>query len=264
MRLSVDDVAIRRYLLGELPEAETAALEEWYFGDPGALDQVRAVEHDLLDDYAAGRLVPAERGRFEAHYLASPQHRARLSAARALRLAGARPAAPQARRWAPAALAAALLLAALGLLWLLGRPVPSPSVAGTKPRDGSPGPSPTASRAATREPTLAAFALSPILVRGSEQRVLAIPGAADEVVLYLEGGEPRRATALVFDLRTVEGKPVAHGPALAVSSTAPRRALAEVHVPAASLPPEDYVLSLGPAGAGEDALIRYSFRVARR
>lgn len=114
-----------------------------------------------------------------------------------------------------------------------------------------------------RPPTLVAFALSPILVRGAEQTLLTIPSGVDEVVLYLEG-EPLQETALAFDLRTVEGKPVAKGRARAASDPTHPRAVAAVRVSAARLPPEDYVLSLSPAGAGREALFQYSFRVARR
>jgi anti-sigma factor RsiW len=85
----LDDAALRRYLLGLLPEAEAEPLEEAYFARPEVLERVRGVEDDLLDDYASGRLAPGERGAFEGRYLASPPLRERVVAARALRLASA-------------------------------------------------------------------------------------------------------------------------------------------------------------------------------
>jgi hypothetical protein len=282
MRPAVDDLAIRRYLLGELPEPQAAALEECYFAESDALEQVAAVENDLVDDYAAGRLAPAQRERFERHYLASPAHLRRAVAARALALAGAtgpgRRAEPPAtapaagsRRlgWAPAALAAALLLA-LGTLWLLGpRPPGGESAAWSPAGPASPAaqdprsPGPGAPSPAARASTAVAFALSPILSRGAEQTVLSIPPDVDDVVLHLEG-EPLGETALAFDIRTVEGKRVARGSAQAAPPSGPPRAIAIVRVAAALLPPEDYLLGLAPAGARGETLLQYSFRVARR
>ena len=45
-----------RYLLGELPEGEQAAIEEQYFADPRVLDELTQTETALVDDYVRGRL----------------------------------------------------------------------------------------------------------------------------------------------------------------------------------------------------------------
>ncbi|MGE0128353.1 MAG: hypothetical protein AB7U82_09760 [Blastocatellales bacterium] len=78
------DKLMRRYLLGELPESEQVTLEEQYFSDSERLDEVWAVENQLVDDYARGKLSSKERKRFESHYLASPRHRERVAFARML------------------------------------------------------------------------------------------------------------------------------------------------------------------------------------
>src|SRR5688572_14832611 len=83
------DETIRAYLLGLLPEGDAEEVEDAYFRDPEALDRVRAVEDDLLDDYAAGRLGPPEKTAFEGRYLASEPLRRRVVSARALRMATA-------------------------------------------------------------------------------------------------------------------------------------------------------------------------------
>jgi hypothetical protein len=75
---------IYRYLLGELPESEQAALEEKYFADHETFEQVREGENRLVDQYVRGRLSSADRARFETHYLASPVHRRRVATARNL------------------------------------------------------------------------------------------------------------------------------------------------------------------------------------
>lgn len=73
-----------RYLLGELPEAEQAALEEKYFTDPQVFDQVLQAENELVDAYARGQLSPTARDRFEQYYLAHPKRRERVKFAEAL------------------------------------------------------------------------------------------------------------------------------------------------------------------------------------
>jgi hypothetical protein len=72
---------IRRYLLGELTEAEQTALEQELLIDRGRFDQVWAVENELVDSYVRGEMSRADRERFDAHYLASPLHRERVAIA---------------------------------------------------------------------------------------------------------------------------------------------------------------------------------------
>jgi heme exporter protein D len=75
---------MRRYLLGALPEAEQATIEERFFADAEVLEEIRAVEHQLVDDYVRGRLGRAERAQFEQYYLDSAPHRERVAVARML------------------------------------------------------------------------------------------------------------------------------------------------------------------------------------
>ena len=74
----------RRYLLGELTEAEQSALEETYFNDAQVFAEVAAEENALVDDYVRGRLAPETRHRFETVYLSRPERRARVEFAEAL------------------------------------------------------------------------------------------------------------------------------------------------------------------------------------
>jgi hypothetical protein len=88
-----------RYLLGDLPELEAAAVEQEYFDDPEKLEAVWAAENDLVDRYVRGRLPRGERELFERNYLKSPKHRERVAVARSLLDAadrqGAEPLAPR-------------------------------------------------------------------------------------------------------------------------------------------------------------------------
>ena len=123
--------ATRRYLLGELAEAERAAFEARYFDDRRVFADAAAVENDLIDDYVRGRLADADRRRFEAVYLADPRRRERVAFAESLVTVTARRDNPQPARtvdgapsrsgWAwlasprPAfALAAVILLVVIG------------------------------------------------------------------------------------------------------------------------------------------------------
>jgi hypothetical protein len=72
---------IRRYLLGELAEADQTALEQEFLIDRGKFDQAWAVENELVDSYVRGEMSRADRERFESHYLASPLHRERVAIA---------------------------------------------------------------------------------------------------------------------------------------------------------------------------------------
>jgi hypothetical protein len=81
MKIDQSENLIRRYLLGELAEADQTALEQEFLIDRGKFDQAWAVENDLVDSYVRGEMSRADRERFEGHYLASPLHRERVAIA---------------------------------------------------------------------------------------------------------------------------------------------------------------------------------------
>src|SRR5262245_36712870 len=81
MKIDQSEKLIRKYLLGELAEADQTALEHELLIDRGKFDRVWAVENELVDSYVRGEMSRAERKRFESHYLASPLHRERVAIA---------------------------------------------------------------------------------------------------------------------------------------------------------------------------------------
>src|SRR5262245_66589551 len=83
-RTTEQNERMTRYLLGDLPESEQAAVEQEYFADPGMLEVVWAAENELVDSYARGRLSRGERKLFGRNYLQSPAHRERVAVARKL------------------------------------------------------------------------------------------------------------------------------------------------------------------------------------
>lgn len=73
-----------RYLLGDLPEAEQAQLEEAYFADDALFERFLAVKDELLDAYARGELTPEKRARFEQHFRATAPRRQQVDEAQHL------------------------------------------------------------------------------------------------------------------------------------------------------------------------------------
>jgi len=80
---SQDDKLIARYLLGELSEDEQTQVEERAFSDKDYFLHVRAVEKDLIDEYARGELPGPGRLSFERRFLASEHRRRQIEFARA-------------------------------------------------------------------------------------------------------------------------------------------------------------------------------------
>lgn len=89
------ELRMRRYLLGDLPEAEQLALEAEFFADGNLLEQMQDIETDLVDEYVRGLLTKAEQRQFERHYLTTPAHRERVTFAHELLRAANGQALPQ-------------------------------------------------------------------------------------------------------------------------------------------------------------------------
>jgi hypothetical protein len=281
----------RRYVLGAATDAEREAIERAYFERADGLDAVSAAEDDLIDDYLAGRLGGEERDRFERHYLATPGHRRRVAVVRAIRTAASATPSVEGRRsgatwWAAAGLAAAMVVLVVGAAWSIrsqtepaavpidgnaGQTAPPPAVPplerDTVPRDpAQPAPDRRVPVPGSRpaEPTVVALSISPILARGTDEpATIAIARGTDTVRLLLLGElDDRglgRGRAII---RTVAGREVWQGST--VRSAAPAGGEpARVDVPAALLPPDDYIVQLlGTDSRGTEVeRYRYFFSV---
>lgn len=73
---------IRRYLLGLVPEEEAATLGERLVTDKEFYEELLIVESELIDDYLSDELSPAEREKFESHFLIARERRDQLRFAR--------------------------------------------------------------------------------------------------------------------------------------------------------------------------------------
>jgi hypothetical protein len=121
--LTDTDRRFTRFLLGGLPEDERRSLELDFLRNDEAFADLLAREDELRFAYAAGTLDREERALFETRYLRSAEDREQLAFAKALlnrAETNARPAAasPWGGRSVVLALAAAMLVFALGSGWL--------------------------------------------------------------------------------------------------------------------------------------------------
>jgi hypothetical protein len=265
----------RRYLLGDATEDERTRIEEDYFEHETTLERLSAAEDDLIEDYLAGRLSPAERERFERVYLSVPRHRVRVEtirrlAERAAREGGGAPPhkASLASYGTWLALAASLVLAVAVGVWFLApgaEPVPQSAAGPETPAPAAPAP-PSEPVSAPPAPRTFAVTLSPAAVRSAaDTPAVVIPDDVTAVALHFEsdGDMPPLAPESVR-IETVAGDAVWQGQAS--GDDLPPGAVARAAVPADRILPDDYIVIL--YGADERGVERewqrYFLRVRDR
>jgi hypothetical protein len=79
-----EEQLITRYLTGAATEEQCVEVEERFLRDAEYLKQLRALECEIIDDYARGEMPAPERLIFERRALASPQGREQVARARKL------------------------------------------------------------------------------------------------------------------------------------------------------------------------------------
>jgi hypothetical protein len=78
------DRVLTDYLLGKLDEASCDEIEQRYFANPEALEEITAIEEQLFEDYAAGKLQADDRLRFEQRFLKTQEDHDKLHFIRSL------------------------------------------------------------------------------------------------------------------------------------------------------------------------------------
>jgi CHAT domain-containing protein len=82
--LTAEQLAIKRYLLGQLPEDQMSLLEERLLREADLVEELEIAEDELVDDYAAGRFSESEARQFEKQFLVTPERTKQLRFAEAL------------------------------------------------------------------------------------------------------------------------------------------------------------------------------------
>ena len=83
--LSQETEITRLYLLGDLDPEAQQSFEERLLSVPELYDELLIAEDELIDDYIEDLLTEPKRQQFEKHFVASAEHRQKLSFARSLR-----------------------------------------------------------------------------------------------------------------------------------------------------------------------------------
>jgi hypothetical protein len=270
VQMSSDPARARRYLLGELSDDEQSSIERDYLASESSLDRISAAEEILIEEYLDGTLDANERHAFERRYLESPARRLRIETVRHLRAAtngalGRAALTPQVQRRTQRVVygwlaAAAVILIAAGLgLWRTTRTREANTsriATQSAPRPEAPAPSAPPAPSSVH---VVAFALSPIATRSQTGAApLIVPPGTDAVALELQVDAEAPPVRVVVS--TVSGDRSWIGTAL----TAERR-MVRVSVPAAQLPPDDYIVTLYARKGSDDVeQHRYFLRVRAR
>lgn len=216
---------IKKYLLGGLDDQGQQQVEERIFTDQEYKEQVLMVEHELVEDYAAGILSETEQEKFACRYLSTPRQRRTLRITEALgRYATAHAVAPSTQTpatrppvsWWRALLSffrglsplvrfslATLTVVALAgvTLWLI-QVWRSQALYNELARINS-------SQNLRAEPEASVFqvTLTPVLLRSKGEGGITIPKSAEVVRLRLEL-KPEEYQSYQASLQTVEGREI--------------------------------------------------------
>lgn len=264
---------LERYLLGTLPDGERDRIDERLLVDAELFEALCVIENELAYDYALGLLTPEERSRFEQRFIDRPAVQARVRTAAAL-IGGMRDAEPARAKygwWLYAAAAAGVVL----MVWLVQdnarlRQAAERRMASTAVTESAPTPAPavkapqssaTSAQSQTAS-SIVALVLQPGVVRSSAAPArirlrdsdtlrleLALPAASTPSASY------RASIRNPDDVQVWEGAAAVSKAGRAVTLT----------VPAGSLPPNDYEVTLYsvPTAGSHEEIASYQLSVAR-
>lgn len=269
-----DDVLIR-YLLGQLPADQAAALDERSIVDRSFAERLRGIEHDLADAYVRGELAPAERAQLERTFGKSIAGWEQMQLAEALVLAERRHASaaavsPSVRRspWTSRRLvglaAAAAVVVAFSADYAIRHSPPDTGGVSTVGTIGVQPPAEPVASPAEPKPSapVVALTLAPPMRTAIEAPVLAIPAGAPEVQLTLRL-DPAPFSRYAIELRdAASGRTVWRAADVAAVERADGRVL-PVTVPATAFHDGRFVLDVHGTGArGSEIIGNYPLQVA--
>jgi hypothetical protein len=252
-----DQLLIRRYLLGELPETDAERFEQEYFVSDDRFGEMLAAEDDLIEAFLHRKLNPGERRQFEARFLTTARGRQKITLAAALeKISGA----TQKTSWIrPLAIAAALTVMVIGAGMLRELVVMRHEIAQLQSERQK------AHSAATPQPgDIFSIILSSGLERGSTTgTTLVLPGhaATAELWLLLLHDDYPTYTAT---LQSIDGHTLRAEHALASRALDGRKAVL-FRIPSEILEPQTYVVTVSgeKPGVPSEPVEDFSFSVRR-
>src|SRR6266567_4520613 len=81
---SQNEALFRRYLLGQVTGEEQRTVERNLLADQEYFDQFLKCEEDLIDEFACGAMIEADKEPFEGHFMATPERRESVAFAQAM------------------------------------------------------------------------------------------------------------------------------------------------------------------------------------
>jgi len=250
-----DQLVIRRYLLGDLPEPDAERFEQEYFVSDDRFGEMLDAEDDLIEAFLLRKLNPGERRLFEGRFLATPRGRQKVALAAALEKVSV---STQRAWWSrPLAIAAAVTMIVIGAGMLRELVVARQQIERLQSeRRTSVATSPAAE--------VFSVILSGGLERGSAAAAaIVLPGhpAAAELWLLLPRDDYPTYTAT---LQSVDGRTLRTEHALASRALDGRKAIL-FRIPSETLEPQTYVVTVSgdKPGAPSEPVEDFSFTVRR-
>src|SRR5205814_3695579 len=85
LEISTQDLEeLRRYLLGQMVEADLSQVEERLMSESDLYAELLIFEDELIDQYVRGQMSETDRASFESYFLQSSEHQQKLRFAQAL------------------------------------------------------------------------------------------------------------------------------------------------------------------------------------
>jgi len=252
-----DQLVIRRYLLGDLPDSDAAAFEEDYFASDDRFSEMLAAEDDLIEAFLQRELSAGERRLFEARFLATPRGRQKVALAAAISSVSR---VTHRGTWTmPLAIAAAVMVMVIGAgllrqIVVMRNQIEQLHHDGQRPR----------SAAVPRRGDVFSVVLSGGLERGSDTGItIVLPHDAETAELWLvlpHDDYPTYTAAL----QSVDGHTLWSERGLTSRLLSGQKAIV-VRIPASSLDQGTFIIAVSgdkPGGASE-SLEDFSFSVRR-
>jgi hypothetical protein len=277
--MTPSDAQLREFLLRRMPSHDAARLEEAIVVTDGAAERLRDEEFDLIDDYAAGRLMAEDRADAERYLLTSLEniHSLRISRSLSRESASRQPAllvpgtpvpgttqvqGEQRRRWmvrlAPMGVVLAAGLVAIALIPDWSRTSGQPGVTSTAARSEAPSALPSrAPKAADSIPIVTLFA---DVNRGSTTPVLHWRADAGSIRLQAEVPGPDRNTLYLLRVYDAAGRSLFEAAALS-AHTAGHYRFVDTVLPSKVLGPGARSVSLWAADSAEGTAPDYTWHV---